>query len=209
MRFLAIGVAAVALATVGLGWIQNPDGITAAEARSAAEDAFRATGLEHAVVGRHPTKDVYVAVEGDSPIDVWKTSAAFAGGTVELWLARSDGESVFLDDRSPDGSSQLLTDAQFRKLAGHFDNPAVGRQVRRNVFLTGAGALIMLLALALAAPDARAPATRALSGRAGASRFGLIRRRRAARTAMTLVPSVQRRDRPLRARPIRAPQETP
>ena len=79
---------------------------------------------------------------------MWKTEATLEAGTVDLWLAREDGEPVFLDDRTADGAAQLLTDAQFRQIGDHFENPALGRQVRRNLLVTLAAGLIVGVAAA-------------------------------------------------------------
>ena len=80
---------------------------------------------------------------------MWKTTANVEDGTVQLWLSREDGEPVYLDDRTPDGAAQLLTDAQFREIGNHFENPALGRQLRRNLLATLAAALILGVAVLL------------------------------------------------------------
>jgi hypothetical protein len=142
------GVVAVAITTAG--WLQAPDELTRAEAVAAATSAFEAAGVEGAIVQPRATAGVYPASDGSAPIEVWKTVADLEDGTVELWLARADGQSVFLDDRTPDGTSQVLSDAQFEELARHHENPAVPRQVRRNLVLTVAAALVALVGVTLA-----------------------------------------------------------
>jgi hypothetical protein len=149
VRIVAAALGLAALAAVTLGWLQNPDHITASEAVGAARSAYIAAGLHGAVVNPHPAAGVYVAHDGGTRVPVWKTKTALRGGKVELWLSRVDGESVFLDDRAPDGASQLLTDTQFRRLADHYENPAATRQIHRNLVLTAAAALIALLAVRL------------------------------------------------------------
>src|SRR3546814_1791254 len=63
------------------------------------------------------------------------------GGTISLWLAQDDGEPVFLDDRSPSGATQLLSEAQFDALADH--EPDVGgERLLRNIVLTVAAGFI-------------------------------------------------------------------
>lgn len=150
LRVASAAVGLAALVTVAIGWLQSPDHITRADAATIAERSFRAAGVRGAVVDPRPTAGLYEPPGGGSKVPVWKTSATVKGGTIKLWLTRAGAESVFLDDRTPDGASQLLTDAQFKKLADRHENPAVGRQIRRNLLLTVAAALIVLLAVRLA-----------------------------------------------------------
>lgn len=156
----------MALAVTAVGWLEAPGGITGAEAVAAARGAFAAAGLADGDVRPQAEPGDYPSGRGRPPIPVWKTFADVEGGTVELWLARSDGESVFLDDRTPDGTAQLLSEAQFAVLADHYENPALGRQVRRNLVLTAAAALLALVAATIAhgalvpPPDWRAIAAR-------------------------------------------------
>ncbi len=149
MRILAAVMGAAAVAVVALGWLQDPAPITAAEAVRAAQGAYEAAGLRDAVVSTRPDAGTYVSTTGER-IPVWKTEARFDGGTIRLWLARADAESVFLDDRAPDGASQLLTEPQFHALADHYENPAMRPHVRRNLVLTLAAACVALVALRLA-----------------------------------------------------------
>jgi hypothetical protein len=153
LRRLAILVGIVAIAVAGAAWFRQPASITGPEAIRAATGAFEAAGLQDAAVELRAEADTYEAGGDGKPVPVWRTSATVDGGTVELWLAREDGEPVFLDDRNPDGTAQLLTDEQFEAIADHFENPALGRQVRRNLVLTVAAALILALAVLLASND--------------------------------------------------------
>jgi hypothetical protein len=149
---LLLGI--VAVAATAVAWLQRPDHITAAEAVRAAASAFDAAGLSDASIELRAVAGRYDA--DDQPeVAVWKTTAKLDDGTVELWLSRRDGEAVFLDDRTPDGAGQLLTDAQFRALGDHYDNPALGRQVRRNLLVTLAAALVLVGCLLLAQVDPR------------------------------------------------------
>jgi hypothetical protein len=211
VRLLAAGLGLVAVVVVAVGWLQSPDHITAAEAVAAAESAYAVAGLRSAVVDPHPEAGEYVAVTGDEPIEVWQTVATVEGGTVQLWLSRVDGESVFLDDRTPDGGSQLLSNSQFQQLADHYENPAVGRQVRRNMILTAAAALVALVAVRLSLVRRRLAAPSTPSSE---------RDRPARGTPLRATPLQSRPPRdahrtsplhasPRRASPIRAPQETP
>ena len=148
-RSAALLIGLVAIALTAVGWLQRPDHITAGEAVRAATGAFRAAGLEDASVALRAVAGTYEPGDDQPPIQVWKTEAELEDGTVDLWLAREDGEPVFVDDRTSDGAAQLLTDAQFRKIGDHSENPALGRQVRRNLLVTLAAALILGIALML------------------------------------------------------------
>jgi len=157
MRILAGTLAVVAIAVVAIGWLQDPKPITAGEAIDAAQSAYAAAGLRDVVVDSHVERGTYTSPTDDARISVWKTTAAYDGGTIKLWVARADGASVFLNDRAADGRSALLTEAQFARLGEHDDNPATDRQVRRNVALTLAASIVALVAvqLALAPPSLR------------------------------------------------------
>lgn len=137
----------VAVAVVAIGWLQSPPDITGAEAVSAARGAFRAAGVDGARVDPHPRAGTYRPADDGAPLAVWRTSTRVRGGAVALWLAREDGEPVFLDDRSGDGATQLLSDSEFQALAAHFENPAAGRQIRRNLVLTLAAGLVVASAV--------------------------------------------------------------
>lgn len=143
----AVGFGLAAFAVVAVGWLQSPPDITAAEAVHAARGAFRAAGVDEARVDPRPRADTYRPAEGGEALPVWRTSTRVRGGRVELWLAREDGEPVFLDDRSGDGAVQLLSDDQFEALAGHYENPATARQIRRNLMLTVGAALAAAVAV--------------------------------------------------------------
>lgn len=156
MRKTAIALLGLAaILTAAVAWLQRPDDITAAEAVRAAEGAFEAAGLDGSLVDPDPVAGSYDAGEDQAPLGVWKTSATLEEGTVELWLSRDDGEPVFLDDRTPDGTAQILTDAQFRAIGDHVENPALGRQVRRNLVMTLAAALVVGLAVLQVVVDDR------------------------------------------------------
>lgn len=145
---LLLGLVAIALA--GVAWLQEPEDITAGEAVRAAAGAFDAADLEDASVSLRAVADTYDPGDDRPTVAVWKTTATLADGSVELWLSRKDGEPVFLDDRTTNGTAQLLTDEQFRSIADHFENPALGRQLRRNLLVTLAAALILGTAVLLA-----------------------------------------------------------
>ena len=136
----------LAVVVVAVGWLQPTSDITATEAASAARNAFRAAGIEETRVARAPRTGTHHPEGGGEPFPVWRTATRVRGGIVELWLAREDGQPVFLDDRSGDGAVQLLSDEEFQALADHYENPAAGRQIRRNVLLTLAVALVAAVA---------------------------------------------------------------
>lgn len=144
---VAVGSGLVAALVVAVGWLQPPADITSAEAVRAARGAFRAAGIEDARVDPDPRPGTYQPADGGPPLSVWRTTTSVPGGSVELWFAREDGEPVFLDDRSGDGAVQLLSDAQFRALAAHYENPATDRQIRRNLALTVAAGLATAVAV--------------------------------------------------------------
>lgn len=148
-RSAALLVGLLAIALVGVAWLQEPEDITAREAVRAAAGAFEAAGLEDASIALRAVADTYEPGDDRPHVPVWKTTATLEGGAVELWLSREDGEPVFLDDRTNDGAAQLLTDDQFRSIADHFENPALGRQLRRNLLVTLAAALILGTAVLL------------------------------------------------------------
>ena len=164
LRGLAALAGAVAFVVTAVAWTQGPKGISGDDAVSVAQRAFQAAGLTDAVVEPHAERGDYAADGERSPIAVWKTVADVQDGSVQLWLARSDGGSVFLDDRTDDGAAQLLTDEQFERLASFFDHPVSGRPAGRNMALTIAAALVALVAATLARdPFARRPAQQEMS----------------------------------------------
>lgn len=146
---------AVALGATLSAWLQSPPDVTAAEAASVAQEALADIGVEDAVINRDVEPATYTAGEG-GPVAVWKVEATVEGGWIWLWLARSDAEPIFLDDRTPDRSAHLLDDEQYQQLARLDADPAFGRHLRRNLLATGAGAAIMLLAVALGTTTDRA-----------------------------------------------------
>ena len=196
MRLTTIGIGVVALGAVATAWMQDPDPVTADQAVGIADRAFDAAGLPGAAVDDTPIAGVYTSAERGRRIEVWRTTAAIDGGDVELWLARADGEAVYLDDRTADGSAQLLTDDQFEALADHDDDPNLGSHLWRNVAITAAAVLLLALALRL---------ERSGDGADGAPRAGRLRRvlrlRRGAAAPDPLPGSLEppRRERPLRA----------
>lgn len=195
MRLTTIGIGVVALGAVATAWVQDPDPVTADQAVGIADRAFAAAGVRGAAVDDTPIAGVYTSAERGRRIEVWRTTAAIDGGDVELWLARDDGEAVYLDDRTADGSAQLLTDDQFEALADHDEDPNLASHLWRNVAITAAAVLLLALAVRLErSGGADGPP------RAGRLRRGL-RLRRGAAAPDPLPESLEppRRERPLRA----------
>ncbi|MFZ6004358.1 MAG: hypothetical protein ACOYXM_10555 [Actinomycetota bacterium] len=193
LRIVAVSLGVVALASVAIGWLQYPSHITAAEARAVAKGAFEAAGVD-AVIDPEPTLGFFTAEGDDERVRVWRTSAEIDGGIVELWVQRSDGLAVFIDARTPDGSRELLTEDQFARIERFADNPAEGRQIRRNVALTAAAALIVVITIRVLDASTRLPSwTPALRPPLGP----------------TAPPGPGARQRPLRAQPLLAAEESP
>lgn len=182
-------MALAALAVATIAWLQSPDALTGSEAVAAAEAALDAAGVEGARVDPDPELGRYTRGSRRDAISVWKTSASVDGGELQLWLAEDDGEPVFLDDRAPDGSTQMLTEAQFRTLADHSENPAADRWVRRNIVLTVAAAAVALVAVRVTAAASRIPRIT----------FRRPRMRPRRRSGPIVEPPSRRRDRPLQA----------
>lgn len=217
----ALGFGLVAVVVVAVGWLQSPADISAAEAVRAARGAFRSAGVDEARVDPDPRAGTYHPADGGAPLAVWRTSTDVPGGSVELWLAREDGEPVFLDDRSGDGAVQLLSDAQFEAIAQRYENPANDRQIRRNLALTTAAALVAATAvqwdlqrarlrrrrrvggvrLSSSRRGVRAPTVVPAAPAAAVTSTGTVPARRAGR-AVPLRAAPPRPDRPLRAQEI-------
>src|SRR3546814_13608776 len=131
-------MALVAGGAVRFGWLQAPDPITADEAVEVATDALRSADVDGRVAA-DASSGTYEPTSGD-PVEVWKTVATLdGGGTISLWLAQDDGEPVFLDDRSPSGATQLLSDAQFDELADPAHDVRGERMLRNIVLHTAPG----------------------------------------------------------------------
>src|SRR3546814_17897664 len=129
-QIVAVAMALVAVGAVLIGWLQEPDPITADEAVEVATDALRSADVDGRVAA-DASSGTYEPTSGD-PVAVWKTVATLdGGGTISLWLAQDDGEPVFLDDRSQSGATQLMAEAQVAALrsedgrGGHGEGPSM------------------------------------------------------------------------------------
>lgn len=142
----------VAVAVTSYAWLQSLPSLTAAEAVQVAADGLAEAGVDGAVVDPHPEATAYAADAGSTGEPAWRTQIAFGEDTIELWVARKGAQPLYLDDRTADGASHLLSDQQFDALAAHRDNPANDRRLRRNLLLT-------LSALVVAGTAARIAST--------------------------------------------------
>ena len=131
---------------------------TAADAVSVAEDALAAGGVD-AIVDPAPGSGTYTTSAGQD-VDVWKVLAEVGGDLVAVWVARDDGQPVFLDDRAPGGAGQVLSESAVTAVGAHRDNPAFDRHLRRNLVVTAAAVLLAVVAVQAAArlPAHRRPA---------------------------------------------------
>ena len=208
MRLVTVGIGVVALGAVAASWLQDPEPVTAEQAVGIADRAFAAAGLADATVDDAPIAGVYTSAERGRRIEVWRTTATVDGGDIELWLARADGEAVYLDDRTADGSAQLLTEDQFEALADHDEDPNLGAHLWRNVAITAAAVLFLALAVRLERSRTSEAAEDGPSAGPGGRLLRALRVRR--RTAAPDPPS-EPIERPRRERPLRAdlPPEEP
>ena len=143
-RFRWAGLALILLAVglSGWGWVGDPAPLDRAAARSAVRSAYEDAGLA-AVVGE-PTRGVHDLGDGRS-VEVWKTTAELPAGNIELWIRVVDGQAVYLDDRSSDGTASLLADEDVEAIEADLEGLPWERHVRRNVPLTVGAALVALL----------------------------------------------------------------
>jgi hypothetical protein len=140
------------MVAVALGWVAGSPELDADDARESARRTLEESGVEVRAVLPRVRAGVY-----DS-IPVWRTRVRIEGGTVGLHLARADGVAVYLNDRTPDGRRQLLTEGQFARLRQVVVDPARERWTGRQVTATAAGVVVMVVATAFAvAAPARRP----------------------------------------------------
>lgn len=147
-----------AVASAGWAWLRPVPELTAADAIAVAEDALAAGGVD-AIVDPAPGSGTYTTSTGQD-VDVWKVLAEVEGDLVAVWVARDDGQPVFLDDRAPGGAGQVLSESAVTAVGDHRDNPAFDRHLRRNLVVTAAAVLLAAVAVQTAArlPSRRRPA---------------------------------------------------
>ncbi|MGK2947020.1 MAG: hypothetical protein ACSLFP_00470 [Acidimicrobiales bacterium] len=161
MRRRAVGagllvVAAVAIGCVAVAWWEDPPPVTAEEAADAVARALAGAGVP-ATVAPDPLASSYEP-RGGQRTPVWQAFAAVEGGTIQVSVSQRGARPVFVDDRSPNGGQQLLSEAQFEAVTSGIDDPGRRRLVQRNVVLTTAAALVLAVATALSLHPHREPA---------------------------------------------------
>lgn len=147
-----------AVASAGWAWLRPVPDLTAADAVAVAADALAAGGVE-AIVDPAPGSGTYTT-SGGQEVEVWKVLAQVEGDLVAVWVARDDGQPVFLDDRAPGGSGQVLSESAVTAVGDHRDNPAFDRHLRRSLVVTAAAVLLAVVGVQTAArlPPRRRPA---------------------------------------------------
>src|SRR5688572_8416996 len=145
----AIGLVIVAIVTTGLAWREDVPDLTARDAVTAMEDALDRADID-ATVQPDPVKTTYASRARD-PVEVWAVRATVRSEPIELKLARSGAQPVAIDDRNEDGSAYVLSELEYAELAENVDDPARARTIRRNIALTIAAVLVLVLVLAHAA----------------------------------------------------------
>ncbi len=146
---VAAAAAVVAIASVAAGWLDDAPDLTAADAVDATQDAFDAAGLD-ASVDTDPVRATYDSRTHDR-VEVWSVLATVRDEPVELQIARSGAHPMFIDDRTLDHTAFVLSRVEYEAVAGHVDDPALARTVRRNIALTFAAVLVVALSIAHAA----------------------------------------------------------
>lgn len=153
---LLLGLVAVAIGCVAVAWWEEPPPVTAEEAADAVARALDGAGVP-ATVAPDPLASSYEP-RGGQRTPVWQTLATVEGGTIQVSVSQRGARPVFVDDRSPNGGQQLLSEAQFEAVASGIDDPGRRRLVQRNVVLTTAAALVVAMATALSLQPVREPA---------------------------------------------------
>jgi hypothetical protein len=144
------GAGVVALAAVlsaAVAWAQPLPRLDRAGARAFTEDALVAAGFaEDEVEVRGIVREsVYPEADaGDPQFEVWITRAVVDGTPVRLWVDRDGAQAVQIDDHTEIGP--LLSLRQFRTLDGHGEHPGADDRQRRNLWISGAAVLLVLLA---------------------------------------------------------------
>lgn len=146
---MAGAVLLVAVACTAVAWLRPAEELTAGDAVEVARSALAAGGVE-AVVDPDPGAGTYTTSDGQD-VEVWKVRADVDEGLVAIWVARDDGQPVFLDDRAPGGECQVLSDAAVAAIGDHRDNPAFDRHLRANLAVTIAAVVLAAVAVQVTA----------------------------------------------------------
>ena len=150
---VAAGVAAVAIGAVAVAWFQDVPELSAEDAVVAAEHALEDAGLE-AEVAPDPLRTTYTSRSRELT-DVWAVRATVRAEPIELRLAIAGADPVAIDDRTPDGSSYVLSDLEYEAVVSSVEDPARARAIQHDIWFTFAAALVVALATIHAAVAAR------------------------------------------------------
>ncbi|HEV2767243.1 MAG TPA: hypothetical protein VGV63_06005 [Acidimicrobiales bacterium] len=122
--------------------------MTREEARVFTRQALEFSGVREPKVGTEVSEETF-RPEGSEPVPVYVVPAEVAGFPLKLYVQRNGDQAVNLDDALPDGGF-VLTDEQFEKLAEFRFDPAAERVAEsRRGPATVAGALVLLVGVAL------------------------------------------------------------
>lgn len=139
----------VAVACTATAWLRPVPELAARDAVEVARSAFAAGGVD-ARVDPGPGSGTYTTSDGQD-VDVWKVLADVDGELVAIWVARDDGQPVFLDDRAPGGEGQVLSDSAVAAISDHRDNPVFDRHLRANLAVTAAAVVLAAVAVQVVA----------------------------------------------------------
>lgn len=144
--------AAVMVGAVVAAWLAPRPDLTREDARRFTREVLEAAGFDDVEVTPLVTaaKDPPPSDQPDAvTLDVWITAATVEEGLVSLSVDRNAAQAVrFLDQGT--GGEGFLTARQQERIDDYDTDPALQRRLRRNVAVTGAGALGAAAALALA-----------------------------------------------------------
>lgn len=123
--------------------------MTPHEARVFTRAALEASGLSDVKISKRVREESFVPEGGGEPIPVYVVPAEVSGNRLELYVERTGDRAVNLDDAMPDGG-YVLGDEQFKKLEEFRFDPAGERVAEsRRGPATVAGALVLVVAVAL------------------------------------------------------------
>ncbi|MFP5257294.1 MAG: hypothetical protein ACLGI8_15760 [Acidimicrobiia bacterium] len=157
----------MAVTCAATAWLRPLPELDADDAVEVARSAFAAGDVE-ARIDPAPGSGTYTTSAGED-VEVWKVLADLDGGRVAIWIARDDGQLVFLDDRAPGGAGQVLSDSTVAAIGSHRDNPVRDRHLRDNLAVTAAAVALVIVAVQVAA-HLGAP----VSPRAGRTRANVL-----------------------------------
>jgi hypothetical protein len=150
---VAAALAVTAIGAVAVAWLQDVPALSAADAVTAARGALEDAGLE-AEVEPNPRRATYQSGSGD-PVDVWAVDATVRSEPIHLRLAVRGAQPEFIDDRTADRSSSILSEPEYEAVITSVEDPARARAIRRDIWFTVAAVLVVALAVVHAALAAR------------------------------------------------------